>query len=366
MEGTAMKRTQCLAAVAVAALLAVTVVACSDDDEPAAVRSDASTELTEPTEPTTTATIPATATSTDGAEGSGDGATVSLGGGLVEVPAQDVGDVDLAALPLGSDLDTSSPGVGRSYVCADFGQAPLGGPVDGAPDGGGQDEASWIHGDTFDLTEKLWVAGEVEWPDAEFAVSEDGEQRILAGNTLPVDHHTGTFPVEPDDPAYAYKPDPLAVEAHPYEIAVPADPVVADEASCVGGEVGILLSGVPLFNSLDAEGLDAVAEEVQDTCWGHPNVAAYHYHAVSSCIPDPGTGHSNLVGYAFDGFGIFGHRGVDGEVLTNEDLDECHGHTHEIEWDGETVEMFHYHATWEFPYVVGCYRGTPAVQGPAL
>ena len=81
-------------------------------------------------------------------------------------------------------------------------------------------------------------------------------------------------------------------------------------------------------------------------------------------MPDEGTGHSPLVGYALDGFGIYGHRGEDGEVVTNEDLDECHGHTHEIEWDGQTVEMYHYHATWEFPYVVGCFHGTNAFQGP--
>ena len=31
---------------------------------------------------------------------------------------------------------------------------------------------------------------------------------------------------------------------------------------------------------------------------------------------------------------------------------------HEITWDGEKVTMYHYHATHEFPYTVGCYRGT--------
>ncbi|MBI5052160.1 MAG: hypothetical protein HZB52_02705, partial [Chloroflexi bacterium] len=38
--------------------------------------------------------------------------------------------------------------------------------------------------------------------------------------------------------------------------------------------------------------------------------------------------------------------------------DVCHGHTHEIEWDGKTVEMYHYHATAEFPYTVSCFRGS--------
>jgi hypothetical protein len=139
----------------------------------------------------------------------------------------------------------------------------------------------------------------------------------------------------------------------------------------VSGEVGVLLTGVVLFNAFDAGNLDAVAHEVQDKCQGHPQQAGvYHYHSLSTCledIEDSGAGeHSNLIGYAFDGFGIYGHRGEDGQVLSTADLDECHGHTHTVEWDGEQVEMYHYHATWDFPYVVGCYRAESVIQGPAI
>jgi hypothetical protein len=38
--------------------------------------------------------------------------------------------------------------------------------------------------------------------------------------------------------------------------------------------------------------------------------------------------------------------------MSNADLDECHGHEH-----GSLG--YHYHATIEYPYTVGCYRGTP-------
>jgi hypothetical protein len=80
------------------------------------------------------------------------------------------------------------------------------------------------------------------------------------------------------------------------------------------------------------------------------------------CIEAEATGgHSELVGYALDGFGIFGRYGEDGDAVRNTDLDECHGHNHDIEWDGATIEMYHYHATWEYPYTLGCYRGTPIV-----
>ncbi|MFN8462757.1 MAG: YHYH protein [Anaerolineales bacterium] len=117
-----------------------------------------------------------------------------------------------------------------------------------------------------------------------------------------------------------------------------------------------------IFNAFDAAGRDAGAHEVQDSCDGHPQQSGfYHYHNLSDCFQDTATGHSALMGYAFDGFGIFGYYGEDGSELTNADLDECHGHTHVIEWDGQ-VEMYHYHATHEFPYTVGCFKGTPTVR----
>ena len=121
-----------------------------------------------------------------------------------------------------------------------------------------------------------------------------------------------------------------------------------------------MLTGSALFSAFDAGGRDAVAWEAQDVCSGHPQMqGAYHYHALSACISDPGTGQSNLLGYAYDGFGIYGMRGADGKELTNADLDECHGTTSPVMWDGKLVTMYHYVATREFPYVMGCFKGTP-------
>lgn len=79
------------------------------------------------------------------------------------------------------------------------------------------------------------------------------------------------------------------------------------------------------------------------------------------CMPDQGKDgeHSPLFGYALDGFGIFGPRSEGGKLVTNDDLDECHGHTHEIDWDGEKLEMYHYHLNNQYPYSIGCFRGTP-------
>ena len=325
-------------------LLGGGLAACSDDDGgEAAATSEAEGAST------TDGGAATTVTTTGGED-------VVLADGRTTIPAQNVGDVDLTRLPVGDDLIADAPTPGELYLCEGFGDPNA---------GGAQAQGPWFNGDgTFDLTAKAFVKGEVGWDEATFTTEVQGEERRLAGNNLPVDHTTGEFPVAADDPAAEFDQNPSSIVANEYDITVPADPTEAAEPTCVGGEVGFLLSGVILNSPVDARAFDAVAWESQDHCVGHPNVVGYHYHSISPCVPDEGTGHSDLVGYAFDGFGIYGHRGEGGEVVTNEDLDECHGHTHEVEWDGETVERYHYHATWEFPYAVGCFMGTNGQQGP--
>jgi hypothetical protein len=261
-------------------------------------------------------------------------------------------DVDLTHLEVGDGKYSTNPQAGYVYSCSTSFNG-----------GGAQGTGDWMNGDgTWDATKKAVVDGSVTWPSS-FTVSIQGNQRVFTGNDLP-DHPTGNFPVNPSDDAYAVDRNPNSIQEQSITLALPANPTAAAQPNCVGGEVGIMLSGVVIFSAFDAEGRDAVAHEVQDECDGHPQrTGFYHYHSLSDCIEDTSTsGHSSLVGYAFDGYGIYGYYGEDGAEVTNEDLDACHGHTHMIEWDGQMVEMYHYHATHEFPYVVGCFHGTPAVR----
>jgi len=259
--------------------------------------------------------------------------------------------VDLTHLQLGDGKVSTNPQVGYVYSC----MTQFNG-------GGAQGTGNWINGDgTWDATKKAVVDGSVTWPHS-FTIAVQGDQRVFSSNDLP-DHPTGTYPISSTDDAYTVDRNPNSIQEHSIQFGVPANPVVASQPTCVGGEVGIMLSGVVIFSSFDAEGRDAVAHEVQDSCDGHPQSGGfYHYHSLSDCITDNASGHSVLVGYAFDGFGIYGYYGEDGKELTNADLDACHGHTHVIEWNGQLVEMYHYHATHEFPYVVGCFKGTPSVK----
>lgn len=31
-------------------------------------------------------------------------------------------------------------------------------------------------------------------------------------------------------------------------------------------------------------------------------------------------------------------------------------------WDGRTARLYHYHATWDFPYTIGCLRGAWRIE----
>lgn len=56
-------------------------------------------------------------------------------------------------------------------------------------------------------------------------------------------------------------------------------------------------------------------------------------------------------------------RDASGGLPTNADLDRCHGRTSPVLLDGEVVTTYHYSATLEFPYFIGCFTGTPVSTG---
>jgi hypothetical protein len=255
--------------------------------------------------------------------------------------------VDPSALPLGDGHVGSQPARGSVDAC------PLP-SLPGGPGGGGAvSSVPWIHGSTWDSTAKPSVQGSVRWPSASYSVTVSGASRIVRTNGLPVGAQTGNFPIASSDPAFRYDRNPNSIRAVPTTWTLPLNPRLAATPSCLPfGPIGVTTNGVELFNALDAQKRDAVAHEVQDACGGHPGPnGAYHYHAVSSCIRTSGS--STLVGYALDGFGIYVEPGA-----TDADLDACHGRTSTVLWNGKPTRMYHYVATAEYPYTLGCFRGT--------
>jgi hypothetical protein len=257
--------------------------------------------------------------------------------------------LDPHALPLGDGKVSAEPRRGYVYSCMTQFRG-----------GGAQHAGDWIHGSTWDATRKTWVQGDVAWPNAVFTITTANGERRVTGNGLPVNHTTGIFPVRRDEPAFQIDRNPNSIEVQQVGFSLPLSPTQAGSATCVPmGMIGVALSGVAIFNALDAAGRDAVAHEVQDRCNGHPEMRGqYHYHGPSSCVPGA-NGNTTLIGYALDGFGIYSSYDANGREITNADLDECHGRVSRIAWDGREVNMYHYVLTREYPYTVGCFRGTP-------
>ena len=259
-------------------------------------------------------------------------------------------------VPLGDGKISTSPISGNVFSC----QTRFGG-------GGAFRDGEWIQGQFWDPSKKIAVSGAVAWPASKLEITLMGDRRIITSNNLP-SHTTGIYPIGSTDPAYQYDRNPNSVLTQNIVYSLPANPTLASSPSCVSlGAVGFSLTGAAIFNALDGMGKDAVAHELQDACGGHPERSGqYHYHGPSTCFKDESGkngNHSDLVGYALDGFGLYGLYGEDGKLLTNANLDECHGHTHTLNWDGKSVSMYHYHLTQEYPYNISCFRGTAARQG---
>lgn len=154
------------------------------------------------------------------------------------------------------------------------------------------------------------------------------------------------------------------------------------------GSLGVLINGVNIFGvgspcgfgspcpdagtGAPSQYVDAVESEghTTDQCAGHSSpTGEYHVHSnlgfnsssgQQMCqlpIDIPGE-HSKLLGWMFDGYGIYGQFSENGIVPT--DLDECGGHTHNI--DGVSVYHYHFPYPSQFPWVIGCFKGCPEVS----
>lgn len=263
--------------------------------------------------------------------------------------------LDPTRLPLGNGrIATDGPRNGYVFACDPFMYSmPF---VIGA-----QRTGPWVDEQTmrYDVTRKLFDRGRVEYA-GRLSITAEGDRRVIRGNGLPLPGvPTGIFPVPLQDPAYQYDRNPNPIAEQHIAFAVPLEPRPGPAPRCVYKEVGITLDGVPLHTGLDSSGRDENGYELNDTCNGKPQPGGgYHRHALSACTPhisEPGT----VVGYALDGFAITGPFDWDGTELISADLDECHGATSEIIWDGKRTVMYHYVLTRDFPYSVGCFRGTP-------
>ncbi len=218
----------------------------------------------------------------------------------------------------------------------------------------------WVQPDgTIYFLKKPFVKGSRNW-NAKLSISESNPNTTITGNGLP-SHATGDFPIDRSSTAYQYDRNPSSIRSQTIRYSIPGNPGIAEEPTCLPmGTIGIAFTGGAFFNALDAERRDAVANEIFDACEGHPQPQGlYHYHHNSPCFEQgEDNEHSPQVGYALDGFGIYGPKDEGGKLISNSELDECHGHVGKaVDRNGNTINEYHYHINNEFPYTLGCFKG---------
>jgi len=130
---------------------------------------------------------------------------------------------------------------------------------------------------------------------------------------------------------------------------------------------GVHTAGIQIKGPAEAEGFNVDAVDIPLLCGGHvtPPIGAgplYHFHKASTCLmmanASSGTTHSARIGYANDGFAIYGFYDIDAKEPT---VDECNGHFGCVD-DACAEVTYHYHAfnvtyagEGQFtPYYTGC------------
>lgn len=148
---------------------------------------------------------------------------------------------------------------------------------------------------------------------------------------------------------------------------IPLNPAIAaSTTTAVDGPIGLAINGIPIFNPCKQGGCDTATgggdTKVQgelDICNGHAGRADdYHYHAAPVCMmADQSSSYwdTHPIGWALDGFAIFGYNNPDGTTATRDAV--CGGNTltHQNAPAG-----YAYHVTDTSPYILSCFRGTPS------
>lgn len=165
-----------------------------------------------------------------------------------------------------------------------------------------------------------------------------------------------------DEPNNAdFKKNPGSIGEQNLVFKLPRYPEEASSKSSPGGgPMGVTINSIALFNQEAAPGDDIFEEEnTFDQYEGHPAGDLYHYHVNPIWLTEDMTGANNeaFLGLLLDGFPVYGSY-EDGVEMTNDDLDDYHGHF------GETADfpdgIYHYHITEEYPWINGdAFYGNP-------
>ncbi len=132
-----------------------------------------------------------------------------------------------------------------------------------------------------------------------------------------------------------------------------ADKPVSAKTALFRGAIALAANGVPIFNPIKNDGkTDTFLAGELDEFGGHCGRADdYHYH-IGPVHLEKVVGKGKPIGYALDGYPLYGYTDGDGREPNN--LDEFNGR---MEKDG-----YRYYSTKKYPYVNGGLRGVVTVK----
>ncbi len=132
-----------------------------------------------------------------------------------------------------------------------------------------------------------------------------------------------------------------------------SDRPVSAKTALFRGAIALAVNGVPIFNPIKNDGkTDTFLAGELDEYGGHCGRADdYHYH-IAPIHLEKVVGKGNPIGYALDGYPLYGYTDADGKEP--KDLDEFNGRA---ENGG-----YRYYSTKKYPYVNGGLRGVVTVK----
>ncbi|MCA9268161.1 MAG: YHYH protein [Planctomycetales bacterium] len=132
------------------------------------------------------------------------------------------------------------------------------------------------------------------------------------------------------------------------------------------GPIGVAVNGIVFFNPFDHLQTEDALWRL-DRCCGHPAPnSLYHYHKYPVCIKSPwtddGADHSPVIGFAFDGYPIYGPYEAAGELAKDSRTNPLN----EFNVHKDDVRGWHYHVTpGAFPHIIGGFWGVAETRrGP--
>lgn len=221
--------------------------------------------------------------------------------------------------------------------------------------------SSWLRAGYLNLSGDEVTKDEYR-PNA-VTVSFTDRHLVMHSCNLP-NHPTATFPdrwrMLDGNPSYIKEQDntwhiPLDPKRNPEAIAMDAS---NSNQALPMGAIGVATNGVIFFNPFDhIFETDAVWR--LDRCCGHPSPRQqYHYHKYPVCVKTPwsdeGKAHSSLIGFAFDGYPVYGPYESAGLLAKDDTVNPLN----EFNLHEDSARGPHYHVTpGEFPHIIGGYWG---------